>query len=195
MNVFVFLSHPRPATKAQAQLIATVTDYLAARGFVARTLGVTDYDMNAPLTAIRRVLLECNGVMSVALRRMLVQHGQVHRRTESPKGELEETLESVTGAWLTSPWTHIELAMAYQLGLPIVHVRERDVLPDGVLESGVLGLCGPGVDLDAQTPAEYLGSPEWITVSGQWEGYVRAVFDRKGWPTALYGWPSPELRG
>jgi hypothetical protein len=32
----------------------------------------------------------------------------------------------------------------------------------------------------------YLCSPEWISVAGTWEGYVRAVFDRKGAPLRAY---------
>lgn len=186
MSIFVFLSHPQPSSEAQLRFIDELSAYLEARSFVPRTLGITDYDINAPLTAVRRLLLECNGVVTVALRRMLVDHGRVLRRVAAR----EDGVVSVTGSWLTSPWAHIEPAMAYQLGLPIIHIREKDVLPDGILERGVLGLCGPEFDLDAHAPAEYLRSPEWVAVSGQWEGYVRSVFDRKGRPPVLYGAPA-----
>jgi hypothetical protein len=191
VSIFVFVSHPQPSGEAQARFIEELSDYLRARSLVPRTLGVTDYDMNAPLTAIRRVLLECNGIITVALRRMRVDEGRVLRRG----GAGQDHLERVSGSWLTSPWSHIEPAMAYQLGLPIMHVREKDVLPDGLLERGVVGLCGPEFDLDRGAPADYLTSPEWVAVSGQWEGYVRSVFDRKGWPPMLHGSPPRELRG
>ena len=89
-------------------------------------------------------------------------------------------IDGASEDWLTSPWAHIEPAMAYQVGLPILHVRERGVRPDGLLEKGVVGLCGPAFDVGAPEP--YLRSPEWVSVSGKWEGYVRTVFDRKGLP-------------
>jgi len=37
------------------------------RGLEPRTLGVTDYDMDAPLKAIRRLMLESNGLITIAL--------------------------------------------------------------------------------------------------------------------------------
>ena len=72
MTIWIFLSHPRPATRNQQVFVDALAGYLRVRGLAPRTLGVTDYDMNAPLTAIRRMLLESNGVLTVALRRMLI---------------------------------------------------------------------------------------------------------------------------
>lgn len=40
-----------------------------------RTLGVTDYDMDAPLTAIRRLMLESNGLVTIAFKRSLIRDG------------------------------------------------------------------------------------------------------------------------
>jgi len=56
MNVPVFLSYPKPYLKRQEDFIDNVVKYLNSRGFAPRTLGVTDYDMDAPLTAIRRLM-------------------------------------------------------------------------------------------------------------------------------------------
>jgi|tagenome__1003787_1003787.scaffolds.fasta_scaffold20957989_5 hypothetical protein len=187
MSISVFLSHPRPASAAQRQFIAALTDYLRAREFAPRTLGITDYDMNAPMTAIRRLLLDASGVLTVALKRILIVDGQVLSSRETRGGGAgEDSVESVGGAWLTSVWSHIETAMAYQLGLPILHIRESGVRPDGLLERGIVGLCGPEFDLDAAAPEDYVGSGEWVGVSGQWEGYVRAVYDARGAPPMLW---------
>jgi len=42
------------------------------RGLEPRTLGVTDYDMDAPLKAIRRLMLESNGLITIAFKRALI---------------------------------------------------------------------------------------------------------------------------
>ena len=76
-SITVFLSHPRPASGVQRAFLDALTAYLVDREFVPRTLGITDYDMNAPLTAIRRLLLESNGVLTVALRRILIVQGEL----------------------------------------------------------------------------------------------------------------------
>lgn len=181
MKIPVFLSYPKPCFSAQKQFINRVRKHLDLRGFGPRTLGVTDYDMDAPLRAIRRLMLECNGLITVAFRRTFVEKGTARFRTD-----VKELTESpISRAWLTTPWAHIEPAMAYQLGLPILLLRERGVLDDGILERGVAGLYMPEFDLEKPV-GHYFASAEWSGVIGKWEGYVRSVVDRKGTPPQLY---------
>jgi hypothetical protein len=75
--------------------------------------------------------------------------------------------------------------MAYQLGLPILIFREKGVVDDGILERGVVGLYMPEFDLD-KLGDEYFTSAEWSGIIGKWEGYVRAVVEKKGSPPQLY---------
>jgi hypothetical protein len=180
MGISVFLSYPNPHTCVQQTFVAQLREYLEARGFAPRTLGVTDYDVDAPLTAIRRLMLESNGLITVALRRTFVERGASRHAADVPR-----TLPaSVDGKWLTSPWSQIEPAMAYQLGLPILILREKGVLEEGVLERGVVGQYMPEFDLE--TPADYFRSTEWNGMIGRWEGYVRSVVSAKGKPPSLY---------
>jgi hypothetical protein len=62
----VFLSYPKPHMRRQEEFIEVLCDYLGDRGLIARTLGVTDYNSDAPLTAIRRLMLESNGLILVS---------------------------------------------------------------------------------------------------------------------------------
>lgn len=180
MRISVFLSYPKPFLQVQQQFISRITTYLEERGFAPRTLGVTDYDMDAPLTAIRRLMLESNGLITVAFRRTYLEKGITRHRVDVEG--LEET--SLGETWLTTPWAHIEPAMAYQLGLPILIFRERGVLADGILEKGVVGLYMPEIDLSKDVDS-YFKSNEWNGVMGRWEGCVRNVVDAKGRPPSL----------
>jgi hypothetical protein len=177
----IFFSYPKPWSSDQIRFIERVSSYLEQRGFEPRTLGVTDYDMDAPLRAIRRLMLDSNGLVTVALSRIQVKTGSAKLRASD--GELEN--QALAGCWLTTPWAHIEAAMAYQLGLPILVFREQGVLADGVLEPGVVGLYMPEIDLKRDLEA-YFASPEWTQPMGQWEGRVRRVIERKGQPPELY---------
>lgn len=152
-----------------------------ARGFAPRTLGVTDYDMDAPLKSIRRLMLDCNGLLTVAFRRNHIATGASRYQTDIA-GAKESIL---TDVWLTSPWSQIEPAMAYQIGLPVLILREKGVLAEGILERGVLGLYMPEFDL-TKSVDEYLTSVEWSEMLGRWEGFVRAVVETKGNPPRLY---------
>ena len=181
MSISIFLSYPKPCFGSQKAFVDRIFGQLVERGFEPRTLGVTDYDMDAPLTAIRRLMLESNGLLTIAFRRTYIEKGTARLRTDIKT--LKE--ESVDGRWLTTPWAHIEPAMAYQLGLPVLILREKGVLADGILEHGVVGLYMPEFDLD-QAVDDYVAAAEWRGIIGKWEGYVRAVVDRKGRPPQLY---------
>src|SRR5450755_1817958 len=143
MKIPVFLSYPKPITSQQETFLQRTSSYLESRGLAPRTLGVTDYDMEAPLKAIRRMLLECNGLISIAFRRSLIVRGAFRFGTDLP-ALVEQPLDNT---WLTSPWSQIEGAMAYQLGLPILLFRETGVRAEGIFEKGVVGLYMPEFDV------------------------------------------------
>jgi hypothetical protein len=176
----VFLSYPKPFVTVQQNFIGAVQDYLSARGFIGRTLGVTDYDMEEPLTAIRRLMLECNGLITIAFRRYQITTGM-----SKPDSDCGESSASLNGTWLTSAYCQIEPAMAFQIGLPVLVFREKGVLPDGLLEKGVIGTYLPEFDL-SRPVTDYFASEEWKQIIGKWEGYSRTVVDNKGKPPKLY---------
>lgn len=180
MSSSIFLSYPKPYLKRQEKFIERVIQYLQDRELQPRTLGVTDYDMDAPLTAIRRLMLESNGLVTIAFRRSIIQHG-----TGKPTSDIGEKEYDLSNKWLTSPYCQIEPAMAFQLGLPVLILREKGVIAEGILEKGVLGTYMPEFDLDCNLD-EYFKSREWIQIIQKWEGYVRKVVENKGRPPMLY---------
>ena len=74
--------------------------------------------------------------------------------------------------------------MAFQIGLPVLIIREKGVLADGVLEKGVIGTYMPEFDLDKPTTS-YLTSKEWEQIIQKWEGHVSQVIEFKGNPPKL----------
>jgi hypothetical protein len=182
MSISVFLSCPQPHTTAQKRFVDRVQRYLRERGLEPRTLGVTDYDVDVPLKAIRRLMLESNGLITIALRRTYVISAIIKRGANLPKVD-EKPLKRY---WITSPYCQIEPAMAFQLGLPTLLLREQGVAPDGLLEKGVVGVYMPEFSLAVGT-GDYLESREWVTLAGKWEGQVRAVVSNKASPPRLYG--------
>ena len=180
MGISVFLSYPVPFKIKQENFIKKLKKYLIDRGFSARTLGVTDYDMKQPLTAIRRLMLESNGLLTIAFRRTLITEGIVN-----PNSEIKErAVTNLSDIWTTSAYCQIEPAMAYQIGLPVLILREKGVIADGILERGVIDNYLPVFDLDSSV--NYLDTDEWKQIIGSWEGYVRKVVENKGCPPKLY---------
>lgn len=181
MSISVFLSYPQPYLERQKQFIDKIKEQLESRGFSTRTLGVTDYDTQAPLVAIRRLMLESNGLLTIAFRRAYIKEG-----TGKPKSDINDMVEyRISDKWLTSSYCQIEPAMAFQVGLPILVFREKGVIADGILEKGVVGTYMPEFDLDKPLE-EYFKSDEWNQLIGKWEGNVRSVYESKGLPPKLY---------
>ena len=180
MSSSIFLSYPRPFKKRQEEFIERIIHYFEERALQPRTLGVTDYDMDAPLTAIRRLMLESNGLVTIAFRRSLIKQG-----TGKPISDIGEEEYDLSNKWLTSPYCQIEPAMAFQLGLPVLILREKGVITEGIFEKGVLGVYMPEFDLNCNLD-DYFKSKEWIQIIQKWEGYVRKVVDNKGKSPMLY---------
>ena len=187
----IFLSYPKPFLPDQEFFIKRVDSYLKRRGFDPRTLGVSEYDMEAPLNAIRRMISESHGLLSIALKKTFAT-GVVRRPGKSsleppdynPDGIID-TERKFENIWFTSSWCHIEAAMAHQVGLPILILREKGVFIEGVLEKGAVGLYMPEIDLD-NTKSKYFSTKEWKNLIAQWEGYVRSVGKSKGSPPKLF---------
>ncbi|MFZ2726680.1 MAG: hypothetical protein WAX77_10550 [Methylococcaceae bacterium] len=177
MKTSIFLSYPKPFNTEQINFINKLKEYLSSRGLEPRTLGVTDYDMDAPLKAIRRLMLESNGLITVAFRRAKITQG-------IGKPDSEDSY-SLNEQWLTSPYAHIEPAMAFQIGLPVLILRESGVIADGVLEKGVIGNYMPEFSLSDVTN-NYLISDEWNQIIRKWEGHVSSVVESKGNPPQLF---------
>lgn len=177
MNISVFLSYPKPINKEQEDFIENISNFLRENGLEPRTLGVTDYDMSAPLVAIRRLMLESNGIITIAFKRTKVISGKYKW------GTLSEV--DIKDKWYTSPYCQIEPAMAFQIGLPILILREKGVIEEGILEKGVTGMYLPEFDLDLSRLG-YLDTQEWSEIIKKWEGFVRAVHASKGNPPKLY---------
>ncbi|MDT4332352.1 hypothetical protein ACQE3E_19575 [Methylomonas sp. MED-D] len=177
MKTPIFLSYPNPFNQAQQDFIERLVNYLHNNELEPRTLGVTDYDMESPLRAIRRIMMESNGIITIAFRRSKILTGVF-----KPGSEAEKSLGET---WLTSPYSHIEPAMAFQIGLPVLILREHGVFADGILEKGILGSYMPEFNLDLPAK-DYLLTDEWKQIFKKWTGYVASVVENKGNPPKLY---------
>ncbi|MBY2937196.1 hypothetical protein [Rhizobium leguminosarum] len=181
MKVPVFVSKPSPHLAAQAEFIEQFKIALHARGFEPLTLGPgSTYDYDAPLVGIRRLLTHCCGLVSIALRRTHASETTKYQGADV-EGFSEEPARD---RWFTSPYCQIEPAMAFQLGVPILILREEGVVAEGVLEKGVTGLYLPEFSLGSKDP--YLDSAPFHRLLDQWGAKVQAVYARRGEPPKLY---------
>jgi len=166
----IFLSYSSPCTRTQFFMADGIYRFLARRSLLPRTLGVNEYDLKVPLEAVRKIMSESYGLLAIAFQKTTIQHGVTSRRYG--KGRARRlVLENQS---LTSPWVQIEAAMAYQWRLPILILREKGVVGDGLLELGVASSFMPEFDL-SEPAASFLNGHQFRSVFTQWEVEVRST--------------------
>jgi hypothetical protein len=190
VGIPVFLSRAAPHRIGQRQFLEALCRHLRQRGIDPRTVGETDFGMSG-LDAIRGLMRQSNGLISVAFRRTIVHSGE-DRPDSDLQLDLKQRMALQDETWLTTPWCHMETAMSYQLGLPILVMVEKDVRLDGILERGVLVQYPPQFDADrGDSDLEGFFDNEdkekWRQLAATWEGQVREVVRNRARPTALYG--------
>ncbi len=124
-----YLSVGTPHEEKQAQFLDFLRNYFRLKGVQLETIGSTSYSSRKPLIPIKQKLEAVSGCVVLATERFTSVDGFF--RKNSPKEE------HVSEIFLTTAWTHIEAAMAYQLGLPLLILREKKVRSEGMIDPSV----------------------------------------------------------
>lgn len=174
MKKSVFLSYPRPVNDNQEKFINDLKKYLLSIQLEPRTLGVTDYDYKVPLQTIRSLMFECNGLVNVSFRRYEIESGK--------KLALNGETTDISNQWFTSPYSQIEPAMAFQMGLPIIIIKEKGVIADGMLELGAMASFIHEFDLSSDAEKEFFTLDENQSLFDSWKIDVGDFYKKKGIP-------------
>lgn len=124
----VFVSVGGTATNEQEVFVRAVEDRLRTEGLIPRTVGRNTFSSDAPLKAVTELLDKCSGVVVIALERTYFPSG-IEKRGGPREAELAEVK-------LPTPWNHIEAAMAYTRGHPLLVIVESGLKSEGLLERG-----------------------------------------------------------
>ena len=122
----VFISMGTPFTAHQADFSEALMELLRENRIDPRVMNKTDYPTGNPLKGISSVLAACDRAIVVAF-----------ERKHFPTGVEKRGSEAAVALGATSyptPWNQIEAAMAYQRGLPILVLAEKELQVEGLLE-------------------------------------------------------------
>jgi hypothetical protein len=126
----VFISMGTPYTPIYRDFRDRLESFLRdSCGVDPRIIGKNEYPSGNPLSHIRSVMRECAGVIIVAYERKYLESGMEKRGADSPL-----KLENRT---YTTPWNHIESAIAYSLGLPLYIICQRGLSEEGLIEDKI----------------------------------------------------------
>ncbi len=128
MSPRIFISMGTPYRDDQLRFRDELESFLRNEcGTDPRIIGKNEYPAGNPLTKIKEVMSACDGVVVVAYERKLLSTG-IERRG----GSAEKPLEDLS---YTTPWNHVESALAFALNLPLYIICEHNLAEEGLIES------------------------------------------------------------
>jgi hypothetical protein len=124
----VFISMGTPYTAAYKQFRDELETFLRDNcGVDPRIVGKNEYPTGSPLAHIRSVMRQCAGVIIVAYERKYLETGVEKRGAEAAQKLKNRTY--------TTPWNHIESAIAYSLDLPLYIFCQTGLCEEGLIEA------------------------------------------------------------
>jgi predicted alpha/beta hydrolase family esterase len=122
----VFVSVGGGRTKEQDSFVTAVKKFLRSKELDGRTVDEYGPKNKRPLMDVEDRMRGCYGAVILAFERTYIEQGVSRRGTEKEVPLKELRLPPV--------WNHIEAAMAYTLGLPLLVLAERGLIFEGLLE-------------------------------------------------------------
>ncbi|MFS7382694.1 hypothetical protein AB6870_11470 [Rahnella inusitata] len=127
-NASVFLSVGSAVNSEQEAFVQAIENRLRSEGLTPFTLGRNHFSSEAPLKAITDLMDNCVGTVVIALERLYFPSGTERRGGENAISLLQTSI--------TTPWNHIEAALSYSRGLPLLVIVTTEVRKEGLLEPG-----------------------------------------------------------
>jgi len=134
----IFLSVATPHNILQLEYISNLKALFQIKKYNLVTL--TDWDENDPLRPISELMDGCMGCVVFLTERYFIEKGYIKKGS---KNEREIHLQSHT-----TPWCHIEAAMAFSRNLPLLILRDKNVNADGLFDESIKRFKQVKVDIN-----------------------------------------------
>ncbi len=128
-KISAFLSVGEHHNDTQKIYLNTLAAYLNSQGIVAETLGRSFWSIKNPLRPVQRKMKEVYGAAILAMERFHSKEGIYKEGSAFEK--------KVSDQYFASVWTQIEAAMAYQLELPLLILKEEKLVSEGMFDPGI----------------------------------------------------------
>lgn len=125
----IFLSRPNTYDPVYNSTVKALTNFLKKRGLTPITIGSTVFPNEIPISAIKKEMQSCSGIIILGLPQLLIENGIQKKNTKVEQVIINKESPSV--------WNQIEGAMAYMLDLPIMIIAQEGI-NDGLFENGTL---------------------------------------------------------
>lgn len=173
----IFLSRPNPFTNKQMNFLNSLEQFINTQNMRGVTLKAKDYNPYESLSCINELIKRCYGIIIVALGQSYVNNGA------SKKGAIHSTQlfdseeKRIDNQWITSPFCHIEGAIAFSNKIPLLIIEQENIKIEGVLKQGDHAIHCPPITLDeinGENP--YFDNKEFLASFSVWSKKVEDLY-------------------
>jgi hypothetical protein len=169
----IFVSKPNALNTSQCKFYKGLEEVIKTRGLEISSLGSKQYSNKAPLLGVHELMNDCEGVVILGLKQIIVQ--QCIEKEGTDKEDRERK-----GFFLPTPWNHLEAGIASALNLPLLIIREKGV-EGGIFDAGVTDKFIHQIDLSFENKSaeqvdlqiqEYFESEMFLQPFNEWHEEV-----------------------
>jgi hypothetical protein len=173
----IFLSRPNPFTNEQEIFLNILVELLHKNDMKNITLEAKDYNPYESLTCLQEMIKRCYGMIIVSFGQSYIEKGIAKKGANSGTGFFEATENNINKSWITSPFCHIEGAIAFSNNLPILTIEQEHIKIEGILKKGDHSIKGPQFSLDSSdTISLYFSNEHFIDAFNLWIEKVKLFY-------------------
>ncbi|OIQ97470.1 hypothetical protein GALL_204800 [mine drainage metagenome] len=120
----IFLSRPNWIHPDYEEGLKNFLNLIKSHDLNPRTIGTTDFPSKSPMDGVIDLMNQCEGAIILGYPQINISIGHLKEK-------------EVSSLYLATEWNHIETAIAYSLGLPLLVIHDTNVTR-GVFDRGVL---------------------------------------------------------
>lgn len=174
----IFLSRPNPFTYEQAVFLEFLVEKLNVAQMKNITLEAKDYNPHESLTCLSELIKRCYGMIIVAFGQYYIEKGTSKKGAVANPLFFDSCESSIDQLWATSPFCHIEGAIAFGNRLPILILQQQNIKTEGILKVGNHAIHGPTFSIETRKEIEsYFQNPDLLFIFDEWSKQVVELYN------------------
>lgn len=173
----IFLSRPNPFTNRQADFLSHLSQFLSIQSMEGITLKAKDYNPYESLSCINGMIKRCYGIIIVAFGQSYIDNGSSKKGAIHNVNFFNSEEKNINSQWITSPFCHIEGAIAFSNGIPLLIIEQEHLKIEGVLKQGTHAIHCPPIILDNAETCTYFNNEDFLSSFTIWSEKVKKIYN------------------
>lgn len=174
----VFLSRPNPYTYEQQFFLDVLVKKINDYNMSNITLKAKDYNPYESLNCLLEMIKRCYGMIIIAFGQCYIEKGILKKGAQNNSDFFDSRETIVNKKWITSPFCHIEGALAFGNRIPILILEQSNTKIEGILKAGEHAILGPQFNIESVDQVKQYFTQEKFNQSfDEWYSSVQALYE------------------